>query len=116
MGLFSCQVQLIVLRYPRRIQLERHMGTHAAISHVSSQSPSQPPTPAVRRYDVPGDEPLAVSAPLKLDEPFRFDRGLAKRLRMREVNATEAFTLRDESGAFFRASVQAYDAKGGRTV
>ena len=23
-----------------------------------------------------------------LDEPFRFDRGLAKRLRMREVNAT----------------------------
>jgi hypothetical protein len=43
---------------------------------------------------------------LGIGEPFRFDRGLAKRLRMREVNATEAFTVRDRSGAYFRASVQ----------
>jgi 16S rRNA (uracil1498-N3)-methyltransferase len=63
-----------------------------------------------------GDEALAVATPLVLDEPFRFDRGLAKRLRMREINATEAFTLRDASGAYFRASVKAYDDRGGTAV
>jgi 16S rRNA (uracil1498-N3)-methyltransferase len=59
---------------------------------------------------------LAIPAVLKLDEAFRFDRGLAKRLRMREVNAKEAFTLRDGSGAYFRASVKEYDGKGGLAV
>src|SRR5687768_13614519 len=68
------------------------------------------------RYAAPGDEPLAVPATLALNQPFRFDRGLAKRLRMREVNATEAFTLRDASGSYFRASVKEYDAKGGLAV
>ena len=68
------------------------------------------------RYAAAGDEPLTISATLKLDDPFRFDRGLAKRLRMREVNATEAFTLRDGSGVYFRASVKEYDAKGGLAV
>jgi 16S rRNA (uracil1498-N3)-methyltransferase len=53
---------------------------------------------------------------LTLDEPFRFDRGLAKRLRMREVNAKESFTVRDASGAYFRASVKEYDGKGGHAV
>ena len=78
--------------------------------------PPQPRAPAAGRYDAAGDEPLAVPATLTLDEPFRFDRGLAKRLRMREVNATEAFTLRDGSGIWFRASVREYDAKGGLAV
>ncbi|HZN65244.1 MAG TPA: hypothetical protein VFB66_08060, partial [Tepidisphaeraceae bacterium] len=55
-------------------------------------------------------------ATLTLDQPFRFDRGLAKRLRMREVNAKEAFTLRDASGVYFRASLKEYDAKGGLAV
>ena len=59
---------------------------------------------------------MAVPAPLTLGEPFRFDRGLAKRLRMREVNAKESFTVRDGSGAYFRAGVQEYDGKGGRAV
>jgi 16S rRNA (uracil1498-N3)-methyltransferase len=77
-------------------------------------APPQPPAPA--RYAAPGDEPLAVPTPLTLDQPFRFDRGLAKRLRMREVNATEAFTVRDPSGTYCRASVKEYDAKGGTAV
>ena len=68
------------------------------------------------RYAASGDEPLSVPAALVLDEPFRFDRGLAKRLRMREVNATVAFTLRDASGAYFRASVKEYDDRGGQAV
>ena len=81
-------------------------------------APTQPhaPAPAPGRSDAPGDEPLAVAATLALDEPFRFDRGLAKRLRMREVNAKEAFTVRDAAGAYFRASLTAYDEKGGHAV
>jgi 16S rRNA (uracil1498-N3)-methyltransferase len=74
------------------------------------------PLPDMSRYAAAGDEPLAVLSPLVLDEPFRFDRGLAKRLRMREVNATEAFTLRDAAGTYFRASVKEYDDRGGVMV
>jgi 16S rRNA (uracil1498-N3)-methyltransferase len=57
-----------------------------------------------------------VPVTLALDEPFRFDRGLAKRLRMRAVNPKEAFTLRDASGVYFRASLKEYDGKGGLAV
>src|SRR4051812_4870018 len=86
-----------------------------AVERGPTSSSSSPPTPKAGtavdgRFAAPGDEPLAIATTLALDEPFRFDRGLAKRLRMREVNATEAFTLRDSSGAYLRASVQAYDA------
>jgi 16S rRNA (uracil1498-N3)-methyltransferase len=81
----------------------------------TSSLPPHHPT-AAGRYGAPGDEPLSVPAALALDEPFRFDRGLAKRLRMRAVNATEAFTVRDASGAYYRTSLQAYDARGGSAI
>lgn len=74
------------------------------------------PEPDAGRYSAPGDEPLAIPMSLRIDEPFRFDRGILKRLRMRELNAKEAFTLRDASGVYFRASLLEYDAKGGRAV
>lgn len=79
-------------------------------------SSSQTEAIDLARFASPGDEPLTIPLKLSLDEPFRFDRGIAKRLGMREVNATEAFTLRDASGEFFRASVKEYDAKGGLAV
>ena len=85
---------------------------------TGSRGASSPPprAGAAGGFDAPGDEPLVVPTALTFDEPFRFDRGLAKRLRMREVNATEAFTLRDATGAWLRASVKEYDAKGGLAV
>jgi 16S rRNA (uracil1498-N3)-methyltransferase len=83
---------------------------------VRSAEASPPLAPTAGRYDAAGDEPLTIPTPLALDEQFRFDRGLAKRLRMREVNAKEAFTLRDASGAYFRASVTEYDGKGGHAI
>src|SRR5690242_18682093 len=43
---------------------------------------AQSGAPLPARYDAPGDEPLMIAATLALDQPFRFDRGLAKRLRM----------------------------------
>lgn len=79
-------------------------------------SPPKVHAPDAGRYNAPGDEPLAIPAALKIDEPFRFDRGLLKRLRMREVNAKEAFTLCDGSGVYFRAGVLEYDARGGCAV
>jgi 16S rRNA (uracil1498-N3)-methyltransferase len=75
-----------------------------------------PPSPATVKYDAPGDEPLTVPVTLIIDQPFRFDRGLAKRLRMREINAKEAFTVRDAAGGWYRASLKEYDTKGGSAV
>jgi 16S rRNA (uracil1498-N3)-methyltransferase len=95
---------------------ERQTHPRRAIPGGAPPALPESQAPPTGRYGAPGDEPLAIPATLTLDEPFRFDRGMAKRLRMREVNATEAFTLRDGSGAYFRASLQAYDGKGGRAV
>lgn len=84
----------------------RSRGTSAAKAGAGQSGP----------IAAPGDEPLAVAGTLSLDQPFRFDRGLAKRLRMRQVNAKEAFTLRDGSGGWFRASLKEYDGRGGVAV
>lgn len=79
---------------------------------------SPPPSahPDLARFAAPGDEPLSIPSPLTLNEPFTFDRGLAKRLRMREINRKEAFTLRDVNGTFFRASLKEYNTHGGRAI
>jgi 16S rRNA (uracil1498-N3)-methyltransferase len=65
-----------------------------------------------KKYEAMGDEPLAIASGLKLQETFRVDRGLAKRLRWREINAKEAFTIRDASGEYLRASLLEYDERG----
>jgi 16S rRNA (uracil1498-N3)-methyltransferase len=65
------------------------------------------------RYDAPGDEPLAIGLRLALQEPFRIDSALVKRLERREVNTKEAFTIRDESGGYFRASLKECNPDGG---
>lgn len=87
----------------------------ALAPELQAESAGQPPiaTPRNGRFDAPGDEPLTIAGSLTLEQPFRFDRGLAKRLRQREINATEAFTIRDGGGVYFRASLREYDAKGG---
>jgi 16S rRNA (uracil1498-N3)-methyltransferase len=68
---------------------------------------------AEKQFEARGDEALAIASRLTLGENFRIDRGLAKRLRMREVNAKEAFTIRDASGEYFRASLKEWDDRGG---
>jgi 16S rRNA (uracil1498-N3)-methyltransferase len=65
------------------------------------------------RYDAPGDEPIAIASRLTLQEPFRIDWMLAQRLKRREINETEAFTIQDASAAFFRASLKELNAAGG---
>jgi 16S rRNA (uracil1498-N3)-methyltransferase len=65
------------------------------------------------RYDAPGDEPMAIASRLTLHEPFRIERALVKRLERREVNPKEAFTIRDGSDGYFRASLKELNADGG---
>src|SRR5882762_11866996 len=65
------------------------------------------------QFEAAGDEPLAVPLRLTLEKPFRLDRGLIQRLKRREVNAKEAFTIRDAAGGYFRASLKECDERGG---
>ncbi len=65
--------------------------------------------------DAAGDGPLEFS-PIGLNEPFDFDAKLARRLIRREVNEREAFTVKDSSGVFFRASVKNLSVRGGTAV
>jgi 16S rRNA (uracil1498-N3)-methyltransferase len=101
---------------PKDVNDSRQPQTRPRGLRSGDASPTPSRVPATKDYAAPGDEPLSVPTTLSLDAPFRFDRGLAKRLRMREVNAKEAFTLRDGSGVWFRASLKEYDAKGGSAL
>lgn len=82
--------------------------------------PPGPRKPAPRenvsgRSDAPGDPPLELPS-LELGAPFRFDAAFARRLALREVNPKEAFTARDASGSWYRASLKELDAQGGSAV
>ena len=70
----------------------------------------------MKRYSAPGDEPIAIAARLTLQQPFRIERDLVKRLERREVNPKEAFTIRDGSGDYFRASLKELNADSGLAV
>jgi len=82
----------------------------------------QPPRPQTLaqlqagRYDAPRDEPIAIDARLTLQEPFQFPPTLIDRLRRRDVNVKEAFTLRDGSGDYFRASLRELGPAGGMAL
>jgi 16S rRNA (uracil1498-N3)-methyltransferase len=92
----------------------RNRGHDKRPPHLGKGSLPPPPPPAsIGRYDAPGDEPLAIASRLTLQEPFRIDRPLARRLEKREVNTKEAFTIRDASDRYFRASLKELDADGG---
>ena len=68
------------------------------------------------RYDAPGDEPIAIASHLTLQQPFQIERAWVKRLERREINPKEAFTIRDKSGHYFRASLKELNADGGLAV
>jgi 16S rRNA (uracil1498-N3)-methyltransferase len=93
--------------------LKKNAARHRADRAGKESHPKIPNPVAATRYDAPGDEPLAVALRLTLQKPFRLDRRLVRRLRHREVNAKEAFTIRDASGAYFRASLKECDTHGG---
>ncbi len=98
-------------RYDRKPKQHRRSGP-------SAKGPRLHPPIAVPmgRCDAPGDAPLTIATRLTLQEPFRIDRSLVKRLQRREVNPKEAFTIRDGSAAWFRASFKECDAASGLAV
>ena len=71
---------------------------------------------AASSFAAAGDEALSIPARLTLGETFRIDKGLVRRLRLREVNAKEAFTIRDASGDYFRASLKEWDERNGMAL
>lgn len=105
-------------RHGRKTCAQQEAGRRRDDAQATDATASLPADGLVdfERFVAPGDEVLGMPHPIVLNAPFRFDRGLAKRLRMREINASEAFTLRDSAGTFYRASVKEYDGKGGVAV
>ena len=59
---------------------------------------------------------MATALHLTLQEPFRIERELVQRLERRDVNVKEAFTLRDASGHYFRASLRELGTQGGLAI
>jgi 16S rRNA (uracil1498-N3)-methyltransferase len=53
---------------------------------------------------------------LELQVPFVFDGALARRIVRREVNPKEAFTVRDATGAYFRAALKELGEDGGVAI
>lgn len=58
------------------------------------------------RYAAKGDPALQIASHLTLQEPFTLERPLVERLALRGINVKEAFTIRDASGDYFRASLK----------
>lgn len=89
--------------HPRPASPPRHSGSRDASPRRGGS------------YDAIGDPPLSVES-ITLQVPFSFDGALAHRLMRREVNPKEAFTVRDGSGAFFRAALKELGPSGGTAL
>ncbi len=72
----------------------------------ADRSPKPRAAVSMDRYAAKGDPPLEIACSLTLQEPFTLERALVERLVRRGINAKEAFTIRDASGDYFRASLK----------
>src|SRR5688572_7491137 len=60
--------------------------------------------------------PIRQPGPLQVGQQIVFGAAQAAQLRLREVRPKEAFTLVDQEGRFFRASLSALEAEGGSAL
>ncbi|HVP57890.1 MAG TPA: RsmE family RNA methyltransferase [bacterium] len=81
-------------------------------AHDAARKPGSRRPRRAGRYDAPGDGPLTFPS-LELQVPFAFDAAMARRLLRREVNPKEAFTVRDNAGIYFRATLRELTDAGG---
>ncbi|MBI3550024.1 MAG: 16S rRNA (uracil(1498)-N(3))-methyltransferase [Elusimicrobia bacterium] len=89
---------------------------HRRSPFFKKHNPERAPRPeGSGRYDAPADGPIEIAG-AALERPFAFDRATARRLIRRDVNAKEAFTLRDASGVFWRAAVSELSESGGQAT
>jgi 16S rRNA (uracil1498-N3)-methyltransferase len=71
---------------------------------MPENTPHAPPLPyAALRYD----------APIKVGQKLRLNRVMVRALRFREINPSEAFTVQDSEGRFFRAQFLGSTAQAG---
>lgn len=84
--------------------------------HPRRAAPPARPKAQIRRGTgrpfAPGDGPLVAEVE-GLGVPFRFDGAFARRLARRHINPTEAFTVCDRAGAYYRASLKELSPEGG---
>ena len=60
--------------------------------------------------------PIRAPAALTVGAELKVDAGMLRSLDAREINVSEAFTVGDPTGAYFRASLKSRDEKSGRAV
>lgn len=60
--------------------------------------------------------PIRAPVPLAVGAELKVDAGMLRSLDAREINVSEAFTIADPTGTFFRASLKLRDEKSGRAV
>ncbi|MBL8678237.1 MAG: 16S rRNA (uracil(1498)-N(3))-methyltransferase [Myxococcales bacterium] len=60
--------------------------------------------------------PIRTPVALTVGAELKVDAGMLRSLDAREVNVSEAFTIVDATGTFFRASLKLRDEKSGRAV
>lgn len=64
----------------------------------------------------PPHAPVRFAGVLREGETFRLDAEAMRGLAFREINVKEAFTIVDQDGRFFRASLKAASVDGGEAV
>jgi 16S rRNA (uracil1498-N3)-methyltransferase len=98
----------------RFVRQSNHIG-RCDLTRSDPQKRQRQARRAAGRYDAPGDAPLVVPS-LELQAPFSFGGAMARRLVWREVNPREAFTVRDNEGTYFRASLKELGEDGGVAI
>jgi 16S rRNA (uracil1498-N3)-methyltransferase len=94
---------------------KRTRGPQPRKSANESDRRSRTPV-SMHRYAGMGDSPLQIASHLTLQEPFVLDRRLIEQLAFREINVKEAFTIRDASGDYFRASLKESSGEQGVAI
>jgi 16S rRNA (uracil1498-N3)-methyltransferase len=64
----------------------------------------------------PEFQPITYAGPLALEQTIVLHDSAVKALRLRQMNAKEAFTLRDETGTYFRAALQSLTAEAAEAL
>jgi 16S rRNA (uracil1498-N3)-methyltransferase len=90
--------------------------SHSGAGPVQAADGAAAPAASMARYAAPGDEAIAIDSALTLQQPFRIGRGIMKRLERRGINPSEAFTIRDQTGTYFRASLKEIGGEGGSAL
>ena len=75
------------------------------LKHAQRPKPQTPPENTSGRYDSPPDPVIDIPG-LTMGSTLSFDSDIARRLMRRDVHPKEAFTARDDGGAFWRVSVK----------